>query len=179
MTNYIGGGLLHRRNMMKSAQPIELMTFETVANAVFYNRYNQTNSPYYCDIHDNHIDFNTTKQSSGIWYWSGNVSAYNTNNKNWLFVPNGTEVKMEVDFNSINSFSNLRIVLKDADSTANPDWGWLVCSCGNVTGANKGIVTNTKTATKDTYLYVSIVCCPQNQQRSIDVKIYLNGVRVV
>lgn len=178
MTNYIGGGLLHRRNMMKLAESIELMTFEAVDNAVFYNRYNSANQPYYCDIYGNHIDMNTGSQNSSIWFWGGNLSAYNTQNRQWLFVPNGTIVKLVVNYNTLSSYANMNVGLKDASSTS-PNVSWLGCSANGINSTNKGIITNTKTATSDIYLYVSFNTTPANIQWSVDVEIYMNGVRVL
>lgn len=167
---------LRRRGLGGEPQNTSLLTFEPVMNAVFYNRYNDVNQPYYCDISGNHVDFNTQIQGSAIWYSKGNLSAYNSQNKNFLFIPNGTEVVLRADYGEVKAYPNFRISLNDAKTTGAIIWGWI--SVDAQTGYNT-YKEATKTATEDMYVYVSFVCTPSSKQFSVDIEIYLDGVRVV
>ena len=161
---------------MKSAESPELMTFETAYGALFLNRYNNANQPMYCDIYDNHIDFNTNSQTSNVYFWTGNLSAYNTENDAWLYIPSGSTVTLKVTYGITFGYTNMLILLKEQGTSGNVNW--LSTSNGSAT-SGKPTVTASKTATEDTYCYLSFSCTPAGRQYSIDVEISINGVRVL
>lgn len=151
-------------------KPISLLTFESATDAVFKNRYGNGNLR--CDIEGNHVVFNKTNSSDGVWYWGGNISAYNSQNKQWLFVPAGTKVKLKVT--SDKTKGNQDFNLKNSADT-NLQNKWLSCSI-----SSSKTVTNTKTATEDVYLYVSFNATLQDTSTlNVDIEIYLDGVRVL
>lgn len=142
------------------------MEFETAYDAEFKDRYG--NNPFYCDIYGNHIDFNTRNRSSGVYYWTGNLSAYNTNNKRWLFVPAGTTVTMKVTVDA--AASNRSFQLKDEGGTTR-------ISCNVHSSAS---VTNSYTSAQDEYLWLTFSTTLQTTAtQSVDVEIYLDGKRVL
>ncbi len=169
MTNKVGGGLYRRRQLMQE-KPVSLLTFESATNAVFKNRYGNGNLR--CDIYDNHVVFNKYNNSDANWYWGGNISAFNSQNKQWLFVPAGTKVKLKVT--SDKTKGNMGFNLKNSADT-NLQNSWLNCSISSAT-----TVANEKTATEDVYLYVSFNATLQDTSTlNVDIEIYLDGVRVL
>lgn len=165
--------MMRRRGMMElpSSAPVPTLAFETVTGATFLNRYNQSNAPVYADINGNHIDWNTNEQSSGVWYWTGNISCYNSNNKQWLHIPAGSAVTLAVTFSRANN--NMRIYLRDMsnDTMFNNIVGCQATSAGRS--------SNTVTVANDSYCYVGYAFTPNGVQWSIDVEIYIDGVRVL
>lgn len=136
------------------------------------NRYGS--NPIYCDIYNNHIDFNKTGYNNTIYYWNANLSCYNSGNKEWIYVTAGQEVEMSVKLVSGTPGGNFSVKLNPSTSTT----AFLTVS---ISGKKTGTTTKKKvTASESQWVYMSnSFTCQGASCVSVDIEITIDGKRVL
>ena len=160
-------------------EKLNLMTFQTVTNGVILDRYNR-NHGVLVNIDGNHISWNINAANNGTWHWSYNLSAFLTNNKEFIYVPAGSTVTLTLIATQDNPGTGNQSFLLYPSTTPNnpidpPSGG--ICKVNQPTtkGSTKSA---SETVTTGGYYYFSHFITP-NPVLEFDVKIYIDGKRVV